>query len=275
MRILIKIGSALISRGDRIDYPWLSGKVAEIAALHRRSHELVIVSSGAVAAGMEVEGLAARPKDTLKLQLLAGEGQIKLMKTYKDLFKAHGIRIAQVLLTHHNFDTPEEEKTIRQIMGAYLKQGTVPIVNENDLVNKEELEHKRLFTDNDILAALVAIRLKADLAMILTDVDGLFRGNPKKDAAAELVEEVRVIDDEIRRMASRDTSSLGTGGMYSKIQAAEMLTCAGIDTLVACGRHPLEEVLENRVRRTLFRAEKRDAPDRRLPVGGGPGEGRS
>ncbi len=269
MRILIKIGSALISRGDRIDYRWLSGKVSEIAALHRRGHELVIVSSGAVAAGMEVEGLAARPKDTLKLQLLSGEGQIKLMKTYKDLFKAHGILIAQVLLTHHNFDTPQEEKTIRQIMTAYLKQGTIPIVNENDLINKEELEHRRLFTDNDILAALVAIRLKVDLTVILTDVDGLFRGDPKKDARAELVEEVKLIDDRIRRMASRETNSLGLGGMLSKIRAAEMLTRESIDTIVACGRHPLEDVLEGRVRRTLFRAAKRDAPDRRLPVGGG------
>jgi glutamate 5-kinase len=267
MRMLIKIGSALISRGDRIHYDWLAQKVGEIARLHRRGDEIVIVSSGAVAAGMEIEGLAARPKDTLKLQLLSGEGQIKLMKTYKDLFKEHGIRVAQVLLTHHNFDTPQEERTIRQIMTAYLKQGTVPIVNENDLINKEELEHQRLFTDNDILAALVATRLKVDLTLILTDVDGLYCGDPKRCADVDLVEEVETIDNRIRRMASQETSELGLGGMISKIRAAEMLTPEGIDTLVANGRYPIEDILEKRVRRTLFRAAGRHPQEKKVPIG--------
>jgi len=254
MRLLIKIGSALISRGGGINLEWLKDKVAEISSLHHQGHEILIVTSGAVAAGMEIEGLRQRPKDTLKLQLLSGEGQIRLMKCYRDFFSDAGILVAQVLLTHHNFDTRKEEETIRTIMEAYLGQRTIPIVNENDLVAKEELEYKRLFTDNDILSALVAVRLRVDLLVILTDVDGLYREDPKRNSKVELLEEVGKIDQRIKRMASRETNSLGLGGMYSKVMAAEMAAGSGIPTIVANGNFPLADILENRVKRTFFKS---------------------
>jgi glutamate 5-kinase len=259
MRILIKIGSALISSRNRIQYRWLKGKVREIAGLHRQGHQIILVSSGAVAAGMEIDGLAERPRDTLQLQLLSGMGQIKLMKYYKDYFKPEDIRVAQILLTHHNFSSRSEEATIRTIIEAYLAQGVIPVVNENDMINKEEVEVKPVFTDNDILAALVAVRVRVDLLLILTDVDGLFRANPKQNARVDFLEEVRTIDRQVEAMAARESNPLGLGGMASKVQAAKSASAEGITTIVANGRFPLADILQRKVRRTVF-----------LPAGGSP-----
>jgi glutamate 5-kinase len=254
MRICVKIGTALITRGNRLNHRWLKGKVREIASLHKQGNEIVLVSSGAVAAGMEIAGLTDRPTETLELQLMSGMGQIRLMKYYKDYFKLERIHVAQILLTHHNFASKNEESTIRAIMEAYLQERVIPIVNENDMINKEEVEFKPVFTDNDILAALVAVRVKADLLLILTDVDGLFQGNPKQDSRVTLVEEVDVIDRRIEEMAVKETNPLGLGGMASKVQAAKMASSEGIDTIVANGRYPVEDVLNKKVPRTLFHA---------------------
>ncbi len=252
MRILIKIGSAQISKGSKIHYSWLKSKVKEIAELQKKDNEIIIVSSGAVVAGMEVEGLTKRPLDVIKLQLLSGVGQIRLMKYYKDYFKTHKIFVSQILLTHHSIALDEEKKTIIQIINAYLKQKTIPIINENDLVCKEELEYKRMFTDNDILTALVGTAVKTDIVIILTDVDGLFKSNPKTNSNAELIEKVEKFDDSIREMASNETNELGLGGMLSKLEAAEILNKSGIDVLVANGKYKLNDIIENNVKRTIF-----------------------
>jgi glutamate 5-kinase len=252
MRLLFKVGSALISKDNHLDHLWLESKVAELSDLHRKGHEVVLVSSGAVAAGMEVQGATVRPREVLRLQMLSGEGQIMLMKTYKDLFASHDIRVAQVLLTHHSFAVKHEERTVRQIMNSYLTEGVVPVINENDLVNKEEFDYERMFTDNDILAALVGVALAVDVAVLLTDVDGLYRENPKVNREAQLIERVELIDERVRNMGSQDTNALGLGGMRSKVRAAEMMTAHGIDVMVANGRLNLRDVLEGKARRTLF-----------------------
>jgi len=254
MRICIKIGTALISRHNRLNYRWLKGKVREMAALQKQGNEIAIVSSGAVAAGMEIAGQTIRPTETLKLQMMSGMGQVRLMKYYKDYFKSEDIHVAQILLTHHNFASKNEEVTIREIMEAYLRGGVVPIVNENDMINKEEVEFKPVFTDNDILAAMVAVRIKAQLLLILTDVDGLYQGNPKQEHRAKFVDEVRLIDRRIEQMAAKESNPLGLGGMASKVRAAKMVASHGIDTVVANGRYPLDQVLGSKVARTLFRA---------------------
>jgi glutamate 5-kinase len=176
------------------------------------------------------------------------------MKCYKDLFKRFGIRVAQVLLTHHNFSTQSEERTIREIMEAYLEQRTIPIVNENDMVNKEEVEAQPIFSDNDILAALVAVRLRADRLLILTDVDGLYQANPKHNSDVALVEEVRQIDRSIEQMAAKETNPLGLGGMASKVRAARLAAEQGIETIVGNGRYRLTDILAHRVPCTRFRA---------------------
>lgn len=255
MTILLKIGSALISDGRRIRYEWLREKIAEIATLREQGHRFILVSSGAVAAGMELQGITERPKDILELQLLSGIGQVRLMKYYKDLLKPTGINVAQILLTHHNFAGKRERETITTIIRAYLAKGVIPIVNENDMVDKEEFDYRRTFTDNDILAALVATNLGVDLAILLTDVDGLYAADPKRDTAAHLIEDVPAVTPEIESMAGSGTSSLGLGGMSSKVLAARRITEAGIEALIASGKYHLPDVLERRVPQTRFRAQ--------------------
>lgn len=252
MTILLKIGSALISEGSRIRFPWLAQKVWEIAALIEEGHRFVVVSSGAVAAGMELEGIRKRPKDVLELQLLSGIGQVRLMTYYKDLFRERGVSVSQILLTHHNFATPRERETIKQIVAAYLAKSVVPVVNENDMVDKEELEHRTTFSDNDILAALVGVNVGVDLAIILTDVDGLFAADPKKDASVRFIDEVTAVTPEIEAMAGTEANPLGLGGMGSKVVAARRLSEAGIPTLIASGAYSLPDILSRTVRSTRF-----------------------
>lgn len=255
MRIVVKIGSALISRGYSIDYNWLGDKIREISELMREGHEVILVSSGSVAAGMEVRNIKVRPKDTVELQLLSGQGQVKLMEFYRNWFRDESIFVAQILVTHHNFATSKEKKSVHNILEAYLERSILPILNENDLVNKEELDYERLFTDNDILSSLVAKELKADVLVMLTDVDGLFNGNPKKDKDVKLIESVEIIDENIKDMATTETNSLGLGGMFSKIVAAETCTNAGIDTIVGCGHRPLGKIISGEEPRTIFKAQ--------------------
>ena len=255
MRILVKIGSALISDGPRIRFPWLAQKVWEIAALVEQGHRFLIVSSGAVAAGMEMRGITVRPKDVLELQMLSGIGQVRLMTHYKELFREWSIGVSQVLVTHHNFATRRERDTITQIVNSYLDQGVVPVVNENDMVDKEEFDYQKSFSDNDILAALVGVNVGVDLAVILTDVDGLYAADPKQDQSVELIDEVARVTPEIEAMASREGSALGLGGMTSKVIAARQLTGAGIETLVASGRYPLEDILSRTAPATRFLAQ--------------------
>ena len=252
MRIVVKIGSALISRNNRIAREWLAEKVDQIAMLYREGHQVVIVSSGAVAAGMEIQGLRHRPKNTLDLQLLSGQGQVRLSRYYKEMFKDKYIFTAQVLLTHHNFDNPGEVENLVRILNEYLNRGIIPIINENDLINKEELDGETSFTDNDILAALVARAVGADTALILTNVDGLYSSDPTEDSTARVIPLVEKITPEIRRMALRGKSFLGMGGMLSKVDAAEMIVEEGITAIVANGNYVLQDILEEKVPRTLF-----------------------
>jgi glutamate 5-kinase len=256
MKIVIKIGSSLTSKENKFNKELIKEKVKEISGLYRENTEIVIISSGAVACGMEIENLKTRPKDTLKLQLLSGEGQVLLMKYYKEFFDLEGIKISQVLLTHHNLDTPKEKETTKAILDFYVKEKIIPIINENDLINKEEIEKNKLFTDNDILAALVAKELGADLLLILTDVDGLYNTNPKNGKNSSLILKVNKIDDSIKKMASKETNALGLGGMYSKIIAAEILAEDKINTIVANGNFNINDILENKVKRTLFRTKQ-------------------
>lgn len=256
MTRLIKIGSALVSPSGRLDHVFLVSKCTEIAALLDAGDRIVLVSSGAVAAGMEVTDHDERPDDTLELQLLAGIGQTRLMKYYRDYLGYYGRQTAQLLLTHHNFASPDEERTVGRLLEAYLERGIVPIINENDVVNKEELEHRGHFTDNDVLAALVAERLHVDQALLLTDVDGLMHrrsdGNGRQSHA--LVRTVEAVTEEIKALAWSKPSAVGLGGMYSKVVAAERMTARGIEVIVGNGRLPLTTLINDRRQRTVFLA---------------------
>lgn len=262
MTRLIKIGSGLIGPAGRLDHVFLVTKCAEIAALMDAGDRIVLVSSGAVAAGMEVTGFAQRPAEALELQLLAGIGQTRLMKYYRDYLGYYDRQTAQMLLTHYSFATPREERTVTELLLAYLQRGIVPIINENDMVNKEELEHRGRFTDNDILAALVAERLHVDQALLLTDVAGLMRRRVDADGAAAdtLVRTVPAVTEEIKALAWGTRSAVGLGGMYSKVVAAERMTAGGIEVIVGNGRLPLDRLLHDPAQRTLFLAQQAIGP---------------
>lgn len=255
MRVLVKIGSALISDGPRVRFPWLAGKIWEMAELAENGHDFIIVSSGAVAAGMELQGLKERPTEVQELQLLSGIGQVRLMTYYKDLFREWGRSVAQVLLTHHNFASETERNTITQIIDAYMKRGVIPVVNENDMVDKEEFEYQKSFSDNDILAALVSINVRVDLTVLLTDVDGLYASDPKENESVRLIDEVAAVTPDIEAMAGNTGNALGLGGMRSKIAAARMLTEAGIPAVIASGRYALGDVLSQTAPATRFLAQ--------------------
>ncbi|MFW6288376.1 MAG: glutamate 5-kinase [Spirochaetota bacterium] len=255
MRILIKIGSALISDGPRVRFPWLAQKIWEIGELVGEGHRFIIVSSGAVAAGMELRGITERPTNVLELQMLSGIGQVRLMTYYKDLFREWRVSVAQILLTHHNFATDRERITVTEIVNAYLEQGIIPVINENDMVDKEEFEYQKSFSDNDILAALVGANVGIDLAILLTDVDGLYAADPKKDASVQLIATVERVTAEIEAMASKEGSALGLGGMSSKVIAARRLTEAGIPTMIASGKYSLPDIVSRKAPSTTFRAQ--------------------
>ena len=256
-RIVIKIGTAILTKNGRLDINWIKKKVKEISNLQKKGKEIIIITSGAVGAGMITGGLKKRPKETIKLQLLAGKGQPELFRIYNDNFRKHGINTAQILLTHHNFSNKIEEKTVENIIKAYLNEKTVSIINENDMVSKEEFTGNSLkrFTDNDGLAALVAENMKADLLLILTDVHGLYSGNPKKEKKARLLKEVSRITNEIEKMATKEKCGMSLGGMSSKVHVAKRLAAKGITTIVAHGNSKLDLVLKGKAKRTVFLAD--------------------
>ena len=256
-RIVIKIGTSIITKDEKLDLKFVTGKVNEIANLVKKGKEIIIVSSGAVGAGMIMEGLKKRPKDTLKLQLLSGKGQPELFRIYNDNFRKYGIKAAQILLTHHNFSNKVEEKTVKNIINSYLKEKTISIINENDMVSKEEFTGNKLksFTDNDELAALVAENMNAGLLLILTDVHGLYSCNPKKDKKARLIREVNKVTKETERMATKEKCNMSLGGMYSKVHVAKILAAKGITTIAAHGNSKLDKILEGKAKRTVFLAK--------------------
>lgn len=253
-RILIKIGSAIIAKNGKFDKEFLKNKVKEISNLIINGKKIILITSGAVVMGMEIENLKERPLNTAKLQLLSGKGQVRLMNKYAKYFWEHNIDTAQILLTHHNFLNESEVKNLRDIINGYLEKGDIPIINTNDVVTKDELTPCSFsgFSDNDQLAALVAVHLDVNLMLILTNVDGLYEDNPYNNHNAKLIKNVTKVTDDIENMAKRGVSKNGLGGMYSKVMSAKIAMEKGISTIVAHGKYDINKILENKVNRTTF-----------------------
>ena len=243
-RIVVKIGSRLL-RDD------LDGRVAmladEAAALRARGKEVLVVTSGAIALGLRGLGLAARPTELAGLQAAAAVGQGRLMHVYQEAFAARGLTIGQVLLTHDDVRDRRRYLNARLALGELLRLGAVPIVNENDTVSVDEIK----FGDNDGLAALVTSLVGADLLVLLTDVDGLYDGDPAK--GARLVPEVTDVEA-VRGFAGAATSGVGTGGMASKVEAAAIAGRFGVATAIACGREarPVSRLVDGEALGTVF-----------------------
>ena len=250
-RIVIKVGSSTITYGNgKRNFSRIDRLAREIADLANQGKEIILVSSGAVAVGVDRLGLPAKPKTIPGKQAAAAVGQGVLMHTYEKIFAEYGQIVAQVLLTRVDSVDRHRYTNSRNTFLALLEHKVIPIVNENDVVAIDELK----IGDNDNLSALVAGIVDADLLIILSDIDGLYTANPQKDPHAKLVNEVTDITPEIEASAGDAGSKVGTGGMFTKIQAAKMATSSGINMIIASGeeKDAISRILEGEEIGTLF-----------------------
>jgi glutamate 5-kinase len=233
-RCVVKVGSALITNaGQSLDAAAIGDWAAQIAQLGRQSIECVVVTSGAVAAGMQRLGRRERPRALHELQAMAAVGQMTLVQVYETAFQNFGLHTAQVLLTHDDLADRHRYLNARTTLRTLLDFGVIPIINENDTVATEEIR----FSDNDTLAALVTNLIEADLLLILTDQAGLYERDPRVDPAAPLVTEGEAGDTRLLAMAG-GSGSLGRGGMRTKLLSAEKAARSGAATVIASGRLP-------------------------------------
>lgn len=232
-RIVIKVGTSTLT-DDRglIDRDYLASLAGQIAGLGSQGMDVLLVTSGAIRAGMEMLGLTQRPKTIPEKQAAAAVGQGLLMQTYSDTFRGHGLTTGQLLLTREDFRERRRYLNARNTVLALFRHGVVPIVNENDTVSVDEIK----VGDNDTLAALVASNIEADLLILLSDVPGLYDSHPGESKAAKLIAVVAKIDDSIRAAAGGTSGLSGTGGMRTKIAAAEIATRSGVTMIIADGR---------------------------------------
>jgi len=232
-RLVVKIGSALLVReSGGLNTAFLSKLAREIAELHRQGREVILVSSGAIGAGMTVLQSKERPRTIPAKQALAAIGQPRLMQAYAGVFGRQGLIIAQVLLTAEDIHNRQRYSHARNALSELLKQGVIPIFNENDTVSVDEIQ----FGDNDVLSAHITNMAEADCLVVLTNVDGLYSRDPRYYPEATLIAQVDKIDRKTENMAAASTNHLGTGGMATKLQAARMVTGMGEELVIANGR---------------------------------------
>ena len=254
--LVVKIGSALITNnGTGLDLNAINSWAKQMAMLAAGGRRLLLVSSGAIACGMQQLGWSKRPGSIPELQAAAAVGQMGLAQTYQQAFGAHGIRTAQILLTHEDLADRTRYLNARATLSALLDLGVLPIINENDTVATDEIR----FGDNDTLGALVANLIEADALIILTDQEGLYTADPRKDASATLVNEGAAGDERYEHMAGGSGTPIGTGGMITKIWAAKRAARSGAHTVIASGRTPdaLPRLLRGEQLGTLLVASQR------------------
>lgn len=232
-RIVIKIGSNILTSSDGgLDLERIKAIVNDISVLHDEGYDPVIVSSGAIAAGMKNLGLKKKPRDIILKQAAAAVGQSSLMWAYEKCFGAHDKKVAQILLTREDLSDRKRYINSRNTLNTLISYRVIPIINENDTVATDEIR----FGDNDHLASLVAGLIDAERFIILSDVDGLFTDDPRKNPDAHLIGQVKEITPEIVAMAGGSVTAVGTGGMYSKILAAKRAVSSGITVNIVNGR---------------------------------------
>ena len=239
-RIVVKLGTNLLTAGsDRLDLETMASLVGQIARLHKEGVGMVVVSSGAIAAGRQRLGITKdqEQREIPFKQVLAAVGQSRLMDAYDQLFCWHEIIIAQTLLTRADLSDRVRYLNARNTLLSLLELKAIPIVNENDVVAGEEIQETR-FGDNDNLSALVANLVDADLLMLLTDTAGLYTADPNRDPDARIIERVERIDAHIEKIAGASLSGRGTGGMITKIEAAKIATASGVAVVIASGHVP-------------------------------------
>jgi glutamate 5-kinase len=231
-RLVIKVGSALVTNnGTGLDLAAIDDWARQIAELRKEGREIVLVSSGAIAAGLQRLGWTKRPKEIHRLQAAAAVGQMGLVEVYEKIFSRYGLATAQILLTHDDLADRNRYLNARSTLAALLEIGVIPIINENDTVVTDEIK----FGDNDTLGALVTNLIEADVLIILTDQKGLYTADPRQNPSATLIHEGQAGNREFEAMAGGSASQIGRGGMLTKIQAARRASRSGAHTCIASG----------------------------------------
>ena len=255
-RIIIKIGtSSLTHENGKINLNKMEKLARVLTDLNNSGKEIALVSSGAIGAGMQRIGRSKRPEELPLKQATAAIGQAILMKIYQKFFDEYNQVIAQILLTKDVVEDPIKKQNAKNTFETLLELGVIPIINENDCISTAQIEGYR-FGDNDTLSATVAELTGADLLILLTDIEGLYTANPKEDCEAVLIPQVDEITDELKSIAGGSGSHLGTGGMSTKIMAAEIAKACGTQTIVASGEdiEILREILRGEAIGTWFTA---------------------
>lgn len=261
-RIVVKVGSSsLIHRETgRLDLRKMEVLVRELSDLHNQGKNVVLVTSGAVAVGSAVLGLKERPKELKVKQACSAVGQARLMMIYQKLFAEYNQTAAQILMTKNTMVNNLNRMHARNTFEELLNLDTIPVVNENDSISSYELELLDKFGDNDTLSAVIAALIGADLLILLSDIDGLFTDDPNTNPDAKFIDTVETLDDKLLSMGKGSVSSVGTGGMATKLTAAEIATAAGADMVIANGAdfHVIHKILEGRRHGTLFVHNKKE-----------------
>lgn len=257
-KIVVKVGtSTLTYESGRLNLRRVEALCKVLADLQNAGHQVVLVSSGAMGVGMGKAGLKQRPDEVAQRQALAAVGQCELMFIYDKFFGEYNRTVAQVLLTADVLERPHSRQNVENTFSALMEMGVIPVVNENDTVAVDELEGPS-FGDNDTLSAIVTELTGADLLVILTDIDGLYDSDPRKDPQAKRIPYVKTITPDIEALAGGAGSARGTGGMITKIRAAQRVNAHGVPCCIVSGSDPqiLYELLAGRQVGTTFGAEK-------------------
>ena len=261
-RIVIKIGSSSLTHavsGD-LNLQKIEKLVRIISDLKGQGKEVVLVSSGAIATGRQALHHPGKPESLAQKQAFAAVGQARLMMVYQRLFAEYNQVAAQVLMTKDTMTNDASRYNARNTFDELLKLGAVPVVNENDTVSTSEIPYVDNFGDNDRLSAIVSALIGADLLILLSDIDGLFTNDPNTNPDAEFIDTVEKLDDRLLSMGKGPKSKVGTGGMATKLTAAEIATSAGADMIIANGRdfHVIHKIIEGRKYGTLFAGNKKE-----------------
>ncbi len=257
-RIVVKIGSSSLTHiaTGSINLSKMEKLVRVLTDLRNQGKDVILVSSGAIAVGRETVGLKEKPTEKVVKQACAAVGQARLMMVYQKLFAEYNQIPAQILMTKYTMINDISRVNAQNTFEELLNMGVIPIVNENDTVSTDEIE----FGDNDTLSALVAALINADMLILLSDIDGLYTDDPRINKEAKFIDYVEVIDEKLSEMGKDSSTSVGTGGMATKITAAKIATNSGADMIIANGEdvYVINEIMEGKNVGTLFKAHKND-----------------
>ena len=262
LRMVVKVGTSTLTRDNgSMNLRAIDRLAMVLADLHGQGQQVILVSSGAIGVGVGKLGLGQRPRALRMKQAVAAVGQCELMHIYDKFFGEYGATVAQILLTDEDVDDPRRAEHLENTFEALLELGCIPVVNENDSVSSAEIETGRakVLGDNDTLSAIVARLCRADLLVLLSDIDGLYDKDPHRYPDAKLVSLVTEVTDELRAAAGGAGTARGTGGMQTKLDAAQLATSAGVDMVIANGTRPekLYDIAMGADVGTRFQAKKR------------------